>query len=87
MRSTLRQLTPASSVTWIKPSSEPTYSRPAFFGLSAIAEMFPYSAVDWFFATASGPQSFPMTGSVLRSICRVRSGETVFQLLPLSSER
>ena len=32
-----------------------------------------------FFATASGPQTLPITGSLLRSICRVRSGDTAFQ--------
>src|SRR5713226_4371899 len=85
--SNLRQWPPPSSLTHTKPSSVPTYSRFSLLGLSAIAEMFPYNAVDVFFATASGPHTLPITGRVLRSICLVRSGETILHESPLSSDR
>src|SRR5260370_13403305 len=85
--SILRQCPPPSSLTDTRPSSVPTYNRFSLLGLSAIAEMFPYNAVEVFFATASGPQTLLITGKVVRSICRVRTGETILHESPLSSHR
>src|SRR5580693_134282 len=69
--SIFRQCAPPSSVTLINPSSVPTYSRFSFFGDSESVVELPKNEVEAFLATASGPQTLPITGSELRSICRV----------------
>ena len=81
------QCSPPSRVTWIRPSSVPTYIRPSTNGLSSKAIRLPYIDVDRFLAMASTLQTRPMTSSLLRSILRDRSPLTATQLSPRSSER
>src|SRR5262249_3487797 len=86
-RSVLRQVVPPSSEICTRPSSVPTHSKPSCSGDSASAEATLRSVVNRLRVTASGPHSLLITGTLLRSSCRVRSGLTVFQVSPRSSLR
>ena len=82
-----RHVCPPFSLTWMSPSSVPIQSCPSRSGDSATATMAPKNELEVFFETASTLHTRSMSLMRLRSICRVTSLLTAFQLLPRSSLR